>query len=82
MKSQSMVNSDYFISNAFDLHMGVGIIRIQHGFDASLFSEDDTRNNCAETPEPQLRRNRSYSQMSQGKDIKKYISIKCSLIRF
>ncbi|CAG9856533.1 unnamed protein product [Phyllotreta striolata] len=47
------------VHNAFDLHMGCGIIRIQQGFDASMLYEEETRSTA------NLQRNRSYSQMSQ-----------------
>lgn len=54
--------------------MGVGIIRIQQGFDSSLFTEEEPKNSIVQTPEPQLRRNRSYSQMSQGEIYKQLLS--------
>lgn len=46
--------------------MGVGIIRIQQGFDSNILSEEDTKFN-PQSPVPQMKRHRSYDQMSQGK---------------
>uniref|UniRef100_A0A6P7F146 Bumetanide-sensitive sodium-(Potassium)-chloride cotransporter n=1 Tax=Diabrotica virgifera virgifera TaxID=50390 RepID=A0A6P7F146_DIAVI len=48
------------LHNAFDLHMGVGIIRIQQGFEFHLSNEDDAKSTG------NLQRNQSYSQMSQA----------------
>ncbi|CAH1106034.1 unnamed protein product [Psylliodes chrysocephalus] len=48
------------VHNAFDLHMGCGIIRIQQGFDSSLLFDEETKSTT------NLQRNRSYSQMSQA----------------
>lgn len=55
---------------AFDLHMGVGILRLQQGLDSSknvkLEDELQTSRNQYTSIES-LPRNQSYSQMSQGK---------------
>lgn len=45
--------------------MGVGVVRIQQGFDSKLANEDETTH-TAQSPEMRLKRNQSYSQMSQG----------------
>lgn len=61
---QTCPNEDrhqYFgiLHTAFDLHMGVGIIRIQQGFDSTLLYEEETKSVC------NLPGNNSYSHMSQ-----------------
>lgn len=57
---------NYFetLHNAFDLHLGVGILRFQQGFDmnSSLNETDQKTKNSSEF----LPRNQSYSQISQA----------------
>lgn len=65
-----------FFSKALDMHLSVGILRLQNGLDYSnlMLDEDGqvneqsilatrTRNNSTES----LPRNQSYTQMSQGR---------------
>lgn len=66
----------FFFSKALDMHLSVGILRLQNGLDYSnlMLDEDGqvneqsilatrTRNNSTES----LPRNQSYTQMSQGR---------------
>ncbi|XP_057664509.1 bumetanide-sensitive sodium-(potassium)-chloride cotransporter isoform X1 [Diorhabda carinulata] len=48
------------LHSAFDLHMGVGIIRIQQGFNPNIFYEEEAKSVC------NLQGNKSYSQISQA----------------
>ncbi|CAH1173712.1 unnamed protein product [Phaedon cochleariae] len=49
------------LHNAFDLHMGIGIIRLQQGFDMTLINDDDKKS--TKSPE-YLLSTKSYSQIS------------------
>ena len=51
-------------SKAFDLHLSVGILRLQEGLDLSQHETASKTKNSTES----LPRNQSYSQMSQGRD--------------
>jgi solute carrier family 12 sodium/potassium/chloride transporter 2 len=53
------------LHKAFDLHMSVGILRLQEGLDFSQHYADDAASKIKNSTES-LPRNQSYSQMSQG----------------
>lgn len=55
-----------FFSNAFDLHLGVGILRVQQGLDMTLVKEDEEAKGSRNSPD-YTRRKHSLSQMSQGR---------------
>ncbi|XP_018578158.1 bumetanide-sensitive sodium-(potassium)-chloride cotransporter [Anoplophora glabripennis] len=59
--------NQYFevLHNAFDLHFGVGILRVQQGLDVSLIKEDEEAKGSRNSPEF-TRRKHSLSQMSQA----------------
>ncbi|CAH0552698.1 unnamed protein product [Brassicogethes aeneus] len=59
--------NQYFevLHNAFDLHMAVGILRLQQGLEASTLLEEESKNKSTDF----LPRNRSYSQISQASDL-------------
>ncbi|XP_019869994.2 bumetanide-sensitive sodium-(potassium)-chloride cotransporter [Aethina tumida] len=55
---------DYFevLHNAFDLHLGVGILRLQQGFETTINVMEESKSTEF------LPRNKSYSQMSEASD--------------
>ncbi|KAJ8944674.1 hypothetical protein NQ318_015882 [Aromia moschata] len=59
--------TQYFevLHNAFDLHLGTGILRLQHGFDVGI-TKDEEDAKCNQNGPEILHRAGSFSQMSQA----------------